>query len=86
MKKILIIILFLVAVSNISIGQKEEDIKQLEEIIHRSCMAYYSTEGVYPKDLDCLKDKYNIQIDNKYIVHYERIGSNVMPIVKVLVK
>lgn len=86
MKKILIIILFLLALKNLSVGQENEDIKQLEEVIHRCCLSCYSTEGVYPEDLDYIKEHYNIQINEKYIVHYEEIGSNVMPIVKVMVR
>lgn len=86
MKKILIIGLFLLAINNLSTGQQNEDVKQLEEVIHRSCVACYSTEGVYPEDLDYLKEHYNIQINDKYMVHYERVASNVMPVVKVIVR
>ena len=86
MKKILVVILFILAINNLSNGQKNEEVKQLEEVIHRSCVACYSTEGVYPEDIDYLKENYNIQISDKYIVHYERIASNVMPTVKVLVR
>lgn len=86
MKKIIVIILFLLAVNNLSQGQSDEEIKNLEEVIHRSCLACYSTEGVYPEDLDYLKEHYNIQISDKYIVHYEKIASNVMPVIKVIKK
>lgn len=48
-------------------------------------MACYAIDGVYPPDLEYLKEHYGIQIDeDRYTVHYIPIAENLMPEITVL--
>ena len=50
-------------------------------------MTCYASEGVYPPDLEYLKDHYGVQIDEeRYTVFYERFAQNLMPDITVLEK
>ena len=52
-------------------GEAGESLKQLETSIRKATMLCYAAEGVYPPDLQYLKDHYGIQIDeDKYAVFY----------------
>lgn len=42
-------------------------------------------EGTYPPDLDYLKERYGLQIDeDEYIVRYSAVAQNLMPDIYVL--
>ena len=48
-------------------------------------MACYAAEGFYPPNLDYLKDRYGLQIDEKrYTVRYTAFAENLMPDITVL--
>ena len=50
-------------------------------------MLCYAAEGVYPPDLQYLKDHYGLTYDEtEFLVDYEAYGSNLMPEVTVLRK
>ena len=58
---------------------------QLEEALRRATAACYAAEGVYPPDLQYLKDHYGIQVDEtRYTVIYDSFASNLMPDITVL--
>ena len=79
------LVVFATAVNSLDSGRDEESLRQLETALHRGCVACYATEGVYPPDLDYLRDRYGIQIDEeKYMVDYQVIGRNLMPSITVL--
>ena len=82
---ILLLLLFLGGLSNLNRGRREEGRLQLEEAVRRSAVACYAAEGIYPPDLDYLKEHYGIQVDEtRYVVIYEPAGSNLMPDITVL--
>lgn len=59
----------------------------IKNAVISSAVQCCSIEGNYPQDLEYLKTNYGLQIDeDKYIVVYEAVGSNVMPQVTVLEK
>ena len=77
---------FAAAVDSLDSGRSQEDLRQLEETLRRSCVACYAAEGVYPPDLDYLKERYGLQIDEThYTVHYSVFAENLMPDITVLV-
>jgi hypothetical protein len=50
-------------------------------------VACYAAEGVYPPDLDYLKEHYGLQInEERYTVFYEIFAENLMPAITVLEK
>ena len=74
------VLFFFTALSNLDSGQEEQALLQLEESLRRASAACFAAEGIYPPDLDYLKEQYGIQVDEEeYYVHYEIFGSNIMP-------
>ena len=60
--------------------------KMLEEALRRGCVACYAAEGVYPPNLDYLKEHYGVQVDDaRYVVIYSVFADNLMPDITVLV-
>lgn len=82
---VLILLGFSTALTSLDAGRNEEDKRQLERAIRRGCMACYAAEGVYPPDLDHLKERYGIQIDeDRYEVMYVAFAENLLPDITVL--
>lgn len=80
-----IVLCFLTGLSNLTAGKNEEDKAQLQQALRRSAVACYAAEGIYPPDLDYLKEHYGIQIDEeRYTVVYEVFASNLMPDITIL--
>ncbi len=76
---------FATAVNSLDSGRAEEDLRQLEETVRRSCVACYAAEGMYPPSLDYLKEHYGLQIDEeRYTVKYSAFAENLMPDITVL--
>ncbi len=79
------LLVFATAVNSLDSGRDEESLRQLEEALHRGCVACYATEGVYPPDVQYLKDRYGVQVDEeKYMVDYQVFAKNLMPSITVL--
>lgn len=82
---VLALVVFAAAVNSLDSGRDEENLRQLEEALHRGCAACYATEGVYPPDLEYLKERYGVQVDEeKYMVDYQVFARNLMPSITVL--
>ena len=76
---------FATAVDSLDSGRSEEDLRQLEETLRRSCVACYAAEGAYPPDLDYIKEHYGLQVDEeRYTVKYNAFAENLMPDITVL--
>jgi len=76
---------FLTSLSNLEQGQSAEGKRQLEDALRRASVACYAAEGIYPPDLDYLREHYGIQIDEtRYAVAYDVFASNLMPDITVL--
>ena len=82
-----VLLCFVTALTGVAEGQDQESLRQVKEAIHRGCVACYATEGIYPPDLDYLKDRYGIQVDEeRYMVDYSIFAPNMMPDITVLEK
>lgn len=80
-----VLLCFATALNSLSEGRDKEDLRQLEEALRRSCVACYAAEGIYPPDLDYLKEHYGLQVDEtRYVVRYSAIAENLMPDITVL--
>ena len=80
-----VVLMFATAVDSLDSGRSDEDKRQLEETLRRSCVACYASEGVYPPNLDYLRDRYGLQIDEeRYTVQYIAFAENLMPDITVL--
>ena len=79
------LLVFATAVNSLDSGRDEESLRQLETALHRACVACYATEGVYPPDVEYLKDRYGVLVDEeKYKVDYQVFARNLMPSITVL--
>ena len=82
---LIVLLLFLGAVSNLQEGRREEGRQQLERALRRAALACYATEGFYPPTLEYMQDHYGVQINEElYIVHYMVEAENMMPDITVL--
>ena len=82
---VVILVFFLTALDNLKAGNKEEGKKQLDQALQRCAVTCYATEGIYPPDVEYMKEHYGIQIDEeRYLVKYEVIAANLMPDITVL--
>ena len=74
-------------ITSISAGTGEQQKASLEEALHRDIVMCYAQEGRYPQSLDYLKEHYGLIYDeDKYMISYEVLGSNLMPDIKVMEK
>lgn len=80
-----VVLFFFTALSNLDSGRTEEGRVQLEESLRKAAVACYAVEGIYPPELSYLEEHYGVQIDtDRYTVHYDIFGSNLMPDITVL--
>lgn len=76
---------FSTALNSLDGGRDEEDRRQLEQALQRGCLACYAAEGVYPPNLDYLKEHYGVQIDEeRYAVMYSAFAENLLPDITVI--
>lgn len=77
--------LFSAAVNDLNAQRSDQDLRQLEDALRRSCVACYAAEGAYPENLSVLRERYGVQLDEaRYTVHYEIFAANLMPEIIVL--
>lgn len=68
----------------LSNAQNEEALAATEKAIVKSAVQCYALEGQYPTGIKYLEDNYGLTLDRtKYVYHYESIGANMVPDVKV---
>lgn len=83
---LLVVWLFL-AVGSLEAEQDRQGRQQLEDALRRATVACYAAEGIYPPDLEYLKQHYGLQInEDRYVVFYEAFAENLMPEITVLEK
>lgn len=82
---VIAVIWFASALDSLERGREGESLHQLEEALRRGCVACYAAEGVYPPNVDYLKEHYGLQVDEEqYCIHYTIFASNLMPDITVL--
>lgn len=84
-----VVVLFCVwtGISMTSARTRAQEKQSLEEAVRRDMVTCYALEGVYPESLDYLKEHYGLTYnEDRYIVNYEVLGSNLMPDVTVMEK
>ena len=82
---LILFILFFSCLSRVADGQQDAGRQNLEQAVRRSTVACYAAEGIYPPSLDYLVEHYGLQVDlDRYVVHYQVFGENLMPEITVL--
>ncbi len=83
---LLVAIVVIVGINNVSTSSDEEQLRIMEQGIRRSAVQAYAIEGAYPTNLDYLAKHYGLLLDKeKYVYHYNSVGSNIMPDISVFV-
>lgn len=63
----------------------EETLRLAQQSVQRAAVQCYALEGAYPINLDYLKTRYGVSVDeDRYFVDYRYIASNLMPDIIVL--
>ena len=79
--------LLLASAGNVNERQQAENLKQMEDTIHKAVLNCYAIEGSYPATLDYVEQYYGLQIDHdRYDVFYEVFAQNIMPEITVIEK
>lgn len=82
---IILLICFLNGLTSISSTTSDKQLESLKNAVSRSIAQCYAVEGIYPPDLNYLKEHYGLVYDeSSYMIDYQPIGSNLAPEVTVL--
>lgn len=81
------VIIVALSISNSDESRKSENMRIIENGVRRAATECYAVEGFYPEDIEYLIENYDLHIDeNKCIVHYSPVSSNIMPDIRVIAK
>ena len=79
------IALLLTGTHSVLTTSSKSQAESLKNAILRSAVSCYAFEGTYPESLSYLKEHYGVTWnEDKYVVDYEIVGSNLMPSVTVI--
>lgn len=82
-----VLLCFSLAVSRLEQDRQAQGKSLLEDVLRRTAVACYASEGFYPPDVDYMLEHYGLQYDaEKYVIRYEVFASNLMPDITVLEK
>lgn len=90
---LLVLALLLLAALSLAIfGRSGRDVSEegaaaIRETVRRGALQCYVVEGVYPPDLQYLKDNYGLGINTEdYYVVYDCFASNLPPTIRVIAR
>lgn len=76
---------FLTALNSMDSAAVDKGQVQLERSLRKAIAMEYASTGAYPANLDVLRTKYGVQIDEKkYYVIYMPSGENIAPRLEVI--
>lgn len=72
-------------------GVEEQHLSKQQEALRqavlRAAVACYSVEGVYPADVEYLREHYGLHYDTgTFILQYDAFAENILPEIRVLVR
>ncbi len=68
-----------IGINNVSQTVLDQQRQMIEDNLTRSVVQCYTLEGAYPQSLEYLIENYGFYYDDKYAVHYQHIGANILP-------
>lgn len=82
---VLIPLALFLAARGLSGRADQEGLALAEQSVRRAAVECYALEGAYPENLDYLKERYGLAVDEaRYFVDYRYVASNLMPDITVL--
>ena len=74
-----VVIILVMAVSDVSRTSSEESLTIAENSIRRAVITCYAQEGRYPESIEYLKENYGLYVSDDFDVRYNIFASNIMP-------
>ena len=75
---------FVLLVNGITVKGGNQEISMVRDAVKNAALTCYAVEGMYPADLQYLRDHYQLSYnEERYIVYYEAFASNLMPSIRV---
>ncbi len=69
----------------VSQGSRSAGLAAAQDALRRCVMQCYAIEGVYPPNVDYLREHYGLSInESAYLIHYRVTGANLLPEMAVL--
>lgn len=82
-----LLLVFLVAVNNISDSSVDKQKESLETALQRDIVHCYAVEGTYPPSLEYIKTHYGLTYNEElFFVDYQPVAANLMPDVTIIQK
>ncbi len=81
----IVLVLAIVAFANSGVASISKDVITQQQTlllnaVTRSAVQCYAIEGVYPDNVEYLKENYHLVYDEEqYVIHYEFLGGNLLP-------
>ena len=83
----LVIAGFSLSISQLEEGHHQQDKALLEDVLRRTAVACFASDGFYPPNVAYMQQHYGLRYDeNRFTVHYDRFASNLMPDITVIDK
>ena len=80
-----LIAVFIITVNAVTNAGGEQELNIVRDAVKNAALTCYAVEGMYPDDLTYLREHYNLSYnEERYIVSYEPLASNLMPAIKVV--
>ena len=75
---------FVLLINGITEKGGSQELDMVRDAVKNAALTCYAVEGMYPADLQYLRDHYRLSYnEEKYIVYYEAFASNLMPAIQV---
>jgi hypothetical protein len=82
---VVLILAFVLVINGITNKSGGQELDMVRDAVKNAALTCYAVEGMYPADLQYLRDNYNLSYnETRYIVYYEAFASNLMPYIKVV--
>ena len=80
-----LIVAFVLLINNITGKGDGRELDIVRDAVRNAALTCYAVEGMYPDDLTYLREHYNLSYnEDRYIVYYHPLASNLMPSIKVV--
>lgn len=83
---IAVVIILVMALSDVSETSGKESLTIAENSIRRAVITCYAQEGRYPSNIDYLKENYGLYVSDDFLVTYNIFADNIMPEIFVVKK
>lgn len=80
-----LIVAFVLLINNITGKGNGRELEIVRDAVKNAALTCYAVEGMYPDDISYLREHYNLSYnEERYIVYYRPLASNLMPSIKVV--